>query len=472
MTSTIRALAEVILQNIDALEADCARRGVEAPSMKEPFKPGSEFSLNDADVQKASTVIVAAAQQLINTVQPPQVNLVMTAYSTTLAGAIRVAAEFHIADILSEAGPAGLHVKDICSICKADPVKIGQVLRFLASAWIFQEVKPDVYSNNRNSSIMVKGLSVKELHESPETKYSKPEGSTAALLGIIGDETIKGASYLYETLSDPKTAFSGEANEAPLCKALNTDLSCWQLYEQPEQQERQHRFGVAMQGISRLEPIEVTTKGFDWSGLKKDAVVVDVGGGIGSFSLALAKEHPQVKFVVQDRGPVVEDGLERAKVFFPEGVDSGRLSFQEHNFFESEPIKNADVYMLKFIIHDWSNKYSHIILKRLREAAAPHSRLIIVDKIIPYICPPSEVNEDVSVPGVWKPELPEPIVNMSGGIIYPHLSSVVMMLWCNGQERTIGDFNELLAEAGWKLEQVHQHDAFGQNSSQIIAVPI
>ena len=83
MTSTIRALAELILQNIGPLEADCARRGVEAPSMKEPFKPGSEFSLNDVDVQKASTVIVAAAQQLINTVQPPQVNLVMTAYSVS-----------------------------------------------------------------------------------------------------------------------------------------------------------------------------------------------------------------------------------------------------------------------------------------------------------------------------------------------------------------------------------------------------
>lgn len=98
----------------------------------------------------------------------------------------------------------------------------------------------------------------------------------------------------------------------------------------------------------------------------------------------------------------------------------------EHNFFDSQPIKNADVYMLKFIIHDWSNKYSQIILRRLREAAAPHSRLVIVDKIIPYICPPSESKEGISIPGTLKPELPEPIVNMSGGITYPHLSSVVV----------------------------------------------
>jgi len=224
--------------------------------------------------------------------------------------------------------------------------------------------------------------------------------------------------------------------------------------------------------MAKLEPIELTIKGFDWNSLNADSVVVDVGGGIGTLSVALAKKHPHLKLVVQDRGPVVEDGIERAKLFFPEGLETGRISFQEHNFFESQPIENADVYMLKFIIHDWSNKYAQIILRRLREAAGPHSRLVVLDKIIPYICPPSEFIDTGSTPGILKPELPEPIVNMSGGITYPHLSSVVMMIYCNGQERTIGNFGDLLAEAGWKLVQVHQHDAFGQHSSQILAIPI
>ena len=53
-----------------------------------------------------------------------------------------------------------------------------------------------------------------------------------------------------------------------------------------------------------------SASGFDWKGLKQDSLVVDVGGGIGSFSLALAKENPHLKFVVQDRGPVVEEGIE------------------------------------------------------------------------------------------------------------------------------------------------------------------
>lgn len=41
-----------------------------------------------------------------------------------------------------------------------------------------------------------------------------------------------------------------------------------------------------------------------------DALVVDVGGGIGTASLALAKEFSNIKIVIQDRPPVVENGIE------------------------------------------------------------------------------------------------------------------------------------------------------------------
>ncbi len=83
MKSSIRALAELVLQNIDALEADCARRGAEVPSLQDPYQVGSDFTLEDAGVQKASAIIVAAAQQLIQTIQTPQVNLLTSAYAVS-----------------------------------------------------------------------------------------------------------------------------------------------------------------------------------------------------------------------------------------------------------------------------------------------------------------------------------------------------------------------------------------------------
>ena len=50
--------------------------------------------------------------------------------------------------------------------------------------------------------------------------------------------------------------------------------------------------------------------GFDWKGLKQDAVVVDVGGGIGSQSMTLAQNHSHLRLVVQDREPVVKDAIQ------------------------------------------------------------------------------------------------------------------------------------------------------------------
>lgn len=83
MKSSIRALAELIIENVDVLEADCAGRGVEVPSLLEPFTPGSGFAMDKPEVRKATSVIAAAAQQLVQTVRPPQMNLITTSYGVS-----------------------------------------------------------------------------------------------------------------------------------------------------------------------------------------------------------------------------------------------------------------------------------------------------------------------------------------------------------------------------------------------------
>ena len=46
---------------------------------------------------------------------------------------------------------------------------------------------------------------------------------------------------------------------------------------------------------------------FPWEKLPSDSIVVDVGGGIGSQTLPIARAYPNLKFVVQDREAVVKD---------------------------------------------------------------------------------------------------------------------------------------------------------------------
>ena len=49
---------------------------------------------------------------------------------------------------------------------------------------------------------------------------------------------------------------------------------------------------------------------FNWSKLPEGALVVDVGGGIGTASIQVAKQFPSLKFIVQDRRQPIADGIQ------------------------------------------------------------------------------------------------------------------------------------------------------------------
>lgn len=67
-----------------------------------------------------------------------------------------------------------------------------------------------------------------------------------------------------------------------------------------------------------------------------------------------------------------------------------------HDFFTPQPVRNASVFLLRVVLHDWPDAFAQKILLRLREAATPSSRLLIADFILPLACPDNMVGlEDV-----------------------------------------------------------------------------
>ena len=73
---------------------------------------------------------------------------------------------------------------------------------------------------------------------------------------------------------------------------------------------------------------------------------------LGGFTLQLSRLYPKLKFVVQDRGPVIEQG--RSTVWpkeNPAALADGRVEFMEHDFFEPQPVIGADVYWLRYIMY-------------------------------------------------------------------------------------------------------------------------
>lgn len=57
-----------------------------------------------------------------------------------------------------------------------------------------------------------------------------------------------------------------------------------------------------------------------------------------------------------------------------------------HDIFTPQPVKNASVFLVKEVLHDWPDAYSLRLLTHLRQAATPSTRLVLLEAVIPYAC--------------------------------------------------------------------------------------
>lgn len=119
------------------------------------------------------------------------------------------------------------------------------------------------------------------------------------------------------------------------------------------------------------------------SSLITNVLCVKVGGSTGSASIALAKAYPHLQFIVQDLPANAENGQKAVSESQPDEIKS-RITFQGHNFMQPEPVRGAQIYLLRMILHDWSDTEAITIIRNLAAAMDPAvSRLLIMDTVLP-----------------------------------------------------------------------------------------
>ncbi|KAI0041973.1 S-adenosyl-L-methionine-dependent methyltransferase [Auriscalpium vulgare] len=434
--SPLLALAAIISSGARTLEDAYAQKGHTFPSLNEPFSPGPLDA--DKDVGDAARLIVAAAHQIIATVRAPLDTFQDYAPAVYMTSSLGFVNDADIADALKDQ-PQGLHVNDISKKINVDPVKIARILRYLASRHVFREVAPNVFANNRLSSFLIKALPFEELQSKPTTKY---EGApAAAFVGHLADEASKTALVASAHLRNETEGYDTAFN-----LAYKTKKTLWEWYKEPENQWRGSRFTACMAGAGDHFPPSIFINGYDWKALKEGSVVVDVGGSLGGLTLVLAKQFPHLKYVVQDLAPVIVDTKKFWADTAPELISSGRVTLQAQDFFEPQTVKQASVYYMRFILHDWPDSTSEKILNHLRAAAGSNTKLILFDSIMPLACP-----DAAGPPPPPFPLLPNLGLPFGGFLTMMDLHMLNMM---NGQERTFAQFVELGARTGWKFEGV------------------
>ena len=102
-----------------------------------------------------------------------------------------------------------------------------------------------------------------------------------------------------------------------------------------------------------------------------------VGGNTGTTAAAIAASAPDLKIVVQDLAAPVARGKDQ----LPPSLTS-QIEFQEQDFFNTQPIHSPAAFLIRTVLHDWSDERATAILKNLFAAMGPQTKLLIVDTIV------------------------------------------------------------------------------------------
>jgi 6-hydroxytryprostatin B O-methyltransferase len=133
----------------------------------------------------------------------------------------------------------------------------------------------------------------------------------------------------------------------------------------------------------------------------------------------LAKSYANLSFIVQDLEKTIQDGQKRATALATD--ISQRIQFRVHDFFTPQPIVDADVYLLRMILHDWPHAESVLILQQLVRVLKPGARIIVMDMMLP---------SPDSVPRTFEAQLRQKDLTMKQGL--------------NASERELEDWHTLI----------------------------
>jgi hypothetical protein len=144
----------------------------------------------------------------------------------------------------------------------------------------------------------------------------------------------------------------------------------WAYFEQHPEEGR--LFGAAMTDLSTPIILEAASV-IDTTGVE---LVADIGGANGAFVHELLARNPKLRGIVFDL-PTTLPGAQAATERL--GLQD-RCSTVSGDFFDSVPA--ADMYLLKYILHDWDDDACVRILRTVRESMVPSARVVVVEMLI------------------------------------------------------------------------------------------
>lgn len=307
-------------------------------------------------------------------------------FGLTISRAIGVAAELSIADRVKN---EPLSAEELAALSGVHAPSLYRVLRACASVGVFTEDEDRRFG----------------LTPLAEPLLSDAPGSLRAFAVMFTTD------WQYQTWAE--LPYSVQTGKPAFDKVFGMPMFEY-FWSNPK---AGREFNEAMTSNSAFASHAVVS-GYDFSAASK---VVDVGGGHGLLLASILEKYPHLHGVLLEVPEIAAAAHELLDTY---GV-SDRCATAGGNFFESVPA-GGDVYILKHILHDWSDEQCIDILSNCRKAMAAGGRVLAVEMVLPA------GNE----PSVGK------------------LLDLEMLLFLPGRERTAAEYNTLFAKAGLAVQRV------------------
>ncbi len=156
---------------------------------------------------------------------------------------------------------------------------------------------------------------------------------------------------------------------------------------------------------------------YDFSGA---TLIADIGGGNGAALRHILARFPAPRGLLFDRDDVIS-------AIQPVDLLAGRIAAIGGSFFDLIP-SGADIYMLVWVLHDWSDEDCSRILRACRKVMGPDTVLLICEQILE----------------------PDPAQGRPTSYL---VDMQMMTMFGSARERTQNEFSNLLLENGFTLRR-------------------
>lgn len=300
---------------------------------------------------------------------------------------------------------ANITAKELSSCTGLDEVVIVRLMRIIIAAGIVKETGENTYAHTPTSREYLRDRSADFFRLCPSmipTYLSLPD---------------------YFKTHQPVDLY--DPTKTPFSCANNSEGKTFYevLRDDPEQGAM---FGRSMK---LQEPFLPTLGMFPFSSLQAEVeaerdrpFMVDIGGGRGHMLEIIHQDTEGgygAKMILQDRPEVIQ-------TISPDEIPG--IERMAHDFFTPQPVKNAHIYYLRRILHNYQDETCVRILKNIVIAMGPQSRVMIGEVVLP-----SQVVVAGEMTGYWKD---------------------MVMLVIGGKERSAKEFEKILESAGMELVKV------------------